>query len=329
MISILVPAYNSERYVAECLSSALRQTFRDFEVLLIDDGSRDATCQIGYEFMKRDPRIQVLSQSHKGVSAARNAGLDMARGDVIFFMDSDDTVVPDTLEALMNQMVSQRADMAFGQYGRTENGFHGSKEWEKGERAWFRLDEREAADLFSQNNRLFGGIGGKLIRKESIGKLRFEEGLSLGEDTWFLYSLMEKGVSAVYTTDAMYYYRKHKGGSWALRFTLEGILASGAVFKRMERMEQNYGRMEHARFWEGEYVRILKRAMDCLPREELYQMRNAVIQEMKNPYFRQRPWRIKGTVLLAFFCYPLYCWGKGWKRTIKRLWGGENDKTVS
>ena len=328
MISVVVPIYNSQRYIKECLSSILKQTYRDLEVLLVDDGSRDASYSIGCEYMKQDSRIRLWTREHQGVSAARNFGLSMAEGDYIFFMDSDDTAASYMLEELLDQMVSQRADMAFGQYRQADNGGNDKTEWMKEKQRWLRLDNGAMVEQFSQNHQMFGGIGGKLIRKKAIGDLQFEESFLLGEDTWFLYNLICKGISAVYTTDAMYYYRKHENGSWKLRFTLEGTLASGAVFKQIERREQEYGRIEHARFWEGEYIRVLRRAMDCLPKEELYQMREEVIQEMKNPYFQERSWRTKGTVFLAFFCYPLYCRGKGFNRWIKDLCGGRDDNSI-
>lgn len=316
MVSIIVPMYNSECYLEECLSSVLKQTYDDFELLLIDDGSVDSTCAICNEFMKRDMRIRLYIQKHSGVSTARNAALDVAQGEYIFFMDSDDVIIPVTLEVLLEQILLQEADMALCQYKEAEKGFSGENVPVISDRKWLRFDSYEVIEQFSQNNRIFGGIWGKLIRRSAIGNLRFDESLFLGEDTLFLYELVCKGISAVYILDNMYYYRKNGTGTWPLRFTLEGTLEAGRVFKRIEFHEQNHGRIENARFWEGEYLRILKRAMDCLPGAELCQMRKDVIKEMGDPYFQGRPLRTKGAIFLAFFLHPLYCWGKWLKRFI-------------
>ncbi len=328
MISIIVPMYNSECYLKECLSSVLKQTEHDFELLLVDDGSVDSTCAICKEFMRGDSRIHLYVQRHRGVSAARNAALDAARGEYIFFLDSDDAIAPDALEVLLEQILLQKADIAFGKYKTTDMCFTDGREKGKRDREWQRFDSGSLIDQFSQKNFIFGGIGGKLIKRKAIGALRFEEGLILGEDTLFFYELICKGLFAVYITDAVYYYRKNERGSWHLRFTLDGVLVAGSVFKRIEVSEQNCGRTENARFWEEAYFRILKRAMDCLPENELYQMREAVIQEMRDPYFRERSWVTKGSVFLAFFSYPFYCWAKRLKDSVKCLPGGEDDKII-
>lgn len=316
MISIIVPMYNSECYLKECLSSVLKQTYHDFELLLVDDGSVDSTCAICNEFMERDMRIHLYIQKHGGVSAARNAALDAAQGEYIFFMDSDDVIIPVTLEVLLDQILLQEADMALCQYKEVEKSFFDDNMLVISNRKWLRFDSHEVIDQFSQNNRIFGGIGGKLIRRNVIGNLRFDERLILGEDTLFLYELVCKGISAVYISDDMYCYRKNGTGTWALRFTLEGTLEAGRVFKIIEFREQSYGRIENARFWEGEYLRVLKRAMDCLPKVELYQMREDVIKEMRDPYFQERSLRTKGAIFLAFFLHPFYCLVKRLKRFI-------------
>ena len=282
-ISVIIPVYNTKEYLEDCVNSVLEQTWTKIEVILIDDGSKDGSKELCEELCRRDNRIRLFPQEHKGVSAARNAGIEAAEGEYLFFLDSDDAIAPDALEVLLEQILLQKADIAFGKYKTTDMCFTDGREKGKRDREWQRFDSGSLIDQFSQKNFIFGGIGGKLIKRKAIGALRFEEGLILGEDTLFFYELICKGLFAVYITDAVYYYRKNERGSWHLRFTLDGVLVAGSVFKRIEVSEQNCGRTENARFWEEAYFRILKRAMDCLPENELYQMREAVIQEMRDP----------------------------------------------
>lgn len=101
-VSIIVPVYNVEKYLRRCVDSILAQTFTDFECILIDDGSPDGSPAICDEYAKKDNRIKVIHQENSGVSAARNAGLDVARGEWIGFVDSDDWVENNFLETLMN-----------------------------------------------------------------------------------------------------------------------------------------------------------------------------------------------------------------------------------
>jgi len=101
-VSVIVPAYNTEKYIKECLDSLLAQTFKDFEAICIDDGSTDKSLSIFNEYAARDPRIEVLSQKNQGVVAARNNAIAAAHGEYIFPLDSDDMIAPDCLESLYN-----------------------------------------------------------------------------------------------------------------------------------------------------------------------------------------------------------------------------------
>ena len=102
-ISIIIPAYNTEKYIEKCISSALNQTYENIEVVVIDDGSTDRTLDAARECAEKDHRIVLETQANKGVSAARNHGLDIASGDYVMFLDSDDWLEPDAAETLMNE----------------------------------------------------------------------------------------------------------------------------------------------------------------------------------------------------------------------------------
>lgn len=104
-ISIIVPVYKAEKYIHRCIGSILRQTFSDFELILVDDGSPDGSGAICDDYAAKDRRVRVIHQENKGASAARNAGLDAAAGDWIAFCDSDDMVAPKWLEHLVEKAV--------------------------------------------------------------------------------------------------------------------------------------------------------------------------------------------------------------------------------
>ena len=111
-ISVIIPVYNTERYLADCLTSVLAQTFRDFEAIIVDDGSTDGCAGIISEFAGRDSRIVTLRQENKGLSEARNAGINIAKGNWITFVDSDDKIAPDFLHALLDAAKACNADIA-------------------------------------------------------------------------------------------------------------------------------------------------------------------------------------------------------------------------
>lgn len=99
-ISIVIPVYNVERYLRRCLDSVLRQTFTDFEVIVVDDGSTDRTPQVAADYAARDTRIHVVRQENQGQGTARNAGMGLARGEYLLFVDGDDAIRPEMLESL-------------------------------------------------------------------------------------------------------------------------------------------------------------------------------------------------------------------------------------
>ncbi len=111
-ISVIIPVYNVEKYLARCLDSVVNQTLKDIEIICVDDGSTDKSIVIAQEYAKRDNRISVIHQENKGVSAARNAGMKIASGKYISFIDGDDWIDLDFLEKLYNAAESSGADAA-------------------------------------------------------------------------------------------------------------------------------------------------------------------------------------------------------------------------
>lgn len=112
-VSVIVPVYNVEKYLHRCIDSILSQTFTDFELLLIDDGSKDASGIICDKYAQKDSRVQVFHKKNGGVSSARNTGLDNAQGDYIVFCDSDDWIEPTMYEELYNKAVVDNADIVY------------------------------------------------------------------------------------------------------------------------------------------------------------------------------------------------------------------------
>lgn len=113
MVSVVIPVYNVEKYLAECVDSVLRQSYTGFEIILVDDGATDSSGVICDAYALRDPRIRVIHQVNGGLSAARNTGLRAARGKYIYFLDSDDYIKSCTLEYLVTLAEQEKADIVF------------------------------------------------------------------------------------------------------------------------------------------------------------------------------------------------------------------------
>lgn len=115
-VSVIVPVYNDEQYLADCVDSILRQSYQDIELILVDDGSTDDSPQICENYRERDARVRVLHKANGGVGSSRNAGLAMATGDYILFVDNDDWLVDDHIEQLYRHLTENDADIAAANY---------------------------------------------------------------------------------------------------------------------------------------------------------------------------------------------------------------------
>lgn len=113
LISVIIPVYNVEQYLRECLDSVLAQTYSSYEVIMIDDGSTDRSGDICDEYAARDTRFRVIHKENGGLSVARNTGFDLSCGEYVYFLDSDDLLEPDALEELLSTMEGSNADFAF------------------------------------------------------------------------------------------------------------------------------------------------------------------------------------------------------------------------
>ena len=123
IISVIVPVYNVEKYLNRCIDSILAQTFSDFELLLIDDGSKDKSGEICDQYAEKDDRIKVLHKENGGASAARNTGIDHAVGEYIMFADSDDYIGRNMLESLLG-LIERQNDWAISSMEMVEDGKH-------------------------------------------------------------------------------------------------------------------------------------------------------------------------------------------------------------
>lgn len=205
-ISVIVPVYNVEKYIHQCIDSILGQTFIDFELLLIDDGSPDNCGAICDDYAVKDPRVRVFHQENAGVSAARNKGLDEARGEWISFVDSDDWLDEAHLNNYMRKIdCCNSADLIFQGYKLVANNIYRDNN--------IKISKSTNALLKSvlilELRDLFGWTWIKIFKRDFIvmHSLRFDESLSIGEDYLFTLNYCQyiKSVEVVYSST--YYYR--------------------------------------------------------------------------------------------------------------------------
>ena len=214
--SIIIPVYNVAPYLRECLDSVLAQTFTDWEAICVDDGSTDGSGGMLDEYALKDPRFKVIHQPNAGVSAARNAALDVAQGEWICFVDADDMVLPMWLEDIDNATLQHAdADWIRIRY-RDWNGGADSKPWSEDSvlyepiGTW--IGEEARHHCFERLSRV-GTPWGNVLRRGFIGDHRYLNGLALREDVLFLNFLLNRLNKLVAAVGDNYRYRLRNGSA--------------------------------------------------------------------------------------------------------------------
>ena len=205
MISIIVPVYNVEEYVKRCVESILSQTYRDFELILVDDGSTDRSGEICENLKKEDGRILVFHQENSGLSAARNRGLSEAKGEYITYIDSDDYVDEAYLEVLYSLASKEQAMVAVCGYQLVVENQEVEKYGEKCDEPHL-LSGREAVkEIVAGNKRSMITAWGKLYHNSLRNLLVYPEG-RLHEDEFVTYKVLYQAEQVVETPAPLYYY---------------------------------------------------------------------------------------------------------------------------
>ena len=261
-ISVIVPVYNVEKYLRQCLDSILAQTFTDFELLLIDDGSPDTSGTICDEYAALDSRVRVFHKENGGVSSARNLGLDNARGEYVYFIDADDKLYSEALGILLNKMQGVNIVMA----GHKTYNEKGTQIFEPREKYDGCLTREELITLMYEMQRFGyqGYIWTKLFRRSVIdeARLRFDEDLYFNEDRLFIVTyLCAMRGRGVFTTAVVYRYvlRESSAMSSLGRMFNYRFITDLTAFERMLHNIQTLGNIKLTRLGkEGIYSSALR-----------------------------------------------------------------------
>lgn len=259
LVSVIIPVYGVERYLAECVDSLLTQTHKDLEIILVDDQSPDRCPEICDAYARKDQRIRVIHKPNGGAASARNAGLDAARGAYICFVDSDDVVSVDYVEKLLKELTSAQADIAvcgFTQYTKTGQTV---------------CADREHSGVYQRNEYLgqflknwtCALLWNKIFRSDVIGKLRMVEGHKI-DDEFFTYQVVLNAEKIAVFDQPLYHYRMRRSS------VMRDLCADGGrlLLDRIEYMQRRYGHVcdrapqlkndffadlvdSYARYWTG------------------------------------------------------------------------------
>jgi len=231
LISIIVPIYNAELYLADCLSSIASQTYGNIEAILINDGSKDNSCNIAESFCKKDSRFQLINQVNSGVAAAREKGLRLAQGEFVIHADSDDLMTKRAIEYLYSSIVKNNSDIAIGSY------IIKRELSEEIVRHKLLSTDEFICNIFT--GKYHASLWNKLIRTELCENISFDKNINYMEDKLFLLKVLNKeNVKVSITHNVVYYYRM-VDTSYTNYMTEDSLISSNKVTRKICDMFSN------------------------------------------------------------------------------------------
>lgn len=305
MISVIVPVYKVEAYLEKCVDSICRQTYKDLEIILVDDGSPDRCPQICDEYATKDNRIKVIHKDNGGLSSARNAGLDIARGEFISFVDSDDTIHSQMMEVLLSLI--ERKDIAICGHQEVKEP-HTSQKNETLRKNEPLRDKDLWIEIFCKLN---NAAWNKLYRKRLIGQLRFPIELLHGEDLIFNLNYLCQCKSGAINRTPLYNYIKREGSITKSKFSNKRLLEIASKDAAYEIVKKN--KSEYLPIAELFAFRARMNVLRAIYHEHLEEQYQAEILNILS-YTKEHYWRVKKLmkfkerseyVLLRYF-KPIY-----------------------
>lgn len=269
LISIILPVYNRKEQLPDCMRSLFAQSHSNLQIILIDDGSTDGTVDLCRDYAARDSRVLLLEGAHRGVSAARNLGLDAATGSYLFFVDSDDAIHPLLLQTLYEAMAENSAPMGGSRVINVP-----SSRWKELPGHIARQTGPGSVTLHSPDDTIrsvysgqspFGLIGGVMMHRDWVGQTRFRTDLFIGEDYYFIYENLIKGASSVFLKQKWYYCRIHSGNSSG-NYQYDGFWTRFLRRKLVWESEEALGRPENAA---KEKHSAFMAYLDCVQRNQM------------------------------------------------------------
>lgn len=232
LVSIIIPVYNAEQYIGKCIESVLAQTYTNLEIILIDDGSKDHSGAICDQYAQKDNRIRVMHQANGGVSMARQAGLDVAKGEYITHIDPDDWVEKDAIRIMYEKAEEEGADIVFCDFYEDRNGLSAYRKQNPKE-----YDNKSLLIQMLHFDGFFPMLWNSLVKHETINKYEMSftpADIQIGEDTLFLSKLLNQNCKVTFCPRAFYHYNTDNTTSITRKISRKRILSRKVMIDTLE-----------------------------------------------------------------------------------------------
>ena len=237
LVSIIIPIYNVEKYLEQCIKSLINQTYRNLEIILINDGSTDKSTKICEKYKNQDNRIVFINKKNGGAASAKNEGLKIAKGDYITFVDSDDFIEPDMIEYMVNTIKKYNSDIIQCSF---TNLYKNTERFKQDKIVEQKISSKDFLELFLKkwDSSLFWN---KLFKREVIENVFVKEGRCI-DDEFFTYKCVINSKSIVTSNKIVYNYRMRKSGVMKSESSQKQILKDRVdyLYERYELVRKIY-----------------------------------------------------------------------------------------
>ena len=238
LISIIIPAYNIENYIAKCLDSLLNQTYKNIEIIVVDDGSSDNTGKVIDDYSSKYDNIKVIHKKNAGVSSARNSGIEVASGDYIGFVDGDDTVDENMFEILIKNAIKYDADISHCGYKMV---FPSRIDYYHNTGTLVEQNNEIGLKDLLTGNRVEPGLWNKIYKKELFKDIKIDESIKINEDLLINYYLFKKAEKSIFYDKCFYNYTLRKGSAATSTVNINKIIDPIKVRKEiLEDLKKNF-----------------------------------------------------------------------------------------
>lgn len=283
-VSVIIPVYNVQKYLDQCVESIINQSYKNMEIILVDDGATDNSPEMIDRWSEKDTRIITIHKTNGGLSSARNAGLEIITGDAVFFLDSDDIVLPNTIEVMVNELEDNNSDvvsvsfMSFANEAEINDSCINDPKFLRGNSELFFLQK------------ITNHSCGKLFRRRIIGETRFPEGRSF-EDIATTHYFYRDAKIVSYTEAQFYLYRVHES-SITYKIDEEKLNDIKYAYKRVKQtyhVDDMYGFYMLTILYVL-YSRLMRSNAD---KKYLLMEKRAINKEFENIYKKISIWKYK------------------------------------
>lgn len=240
LISIIIPVYKVEEYIDECVNSLINQTYKNIEIILVDDGSPDSCGDICEKYKEMDSRIVVLHKKNGGLSDARNAGMQIANGNYFVFVDSDDYVSNKYVEILYNALNKDNADIAVAEMIKFYDNDNPEEFIESEEPDVILYSSRDIMNLyFTDKAATMTSAWGKIYKRNLFNEIQYPKG-KLHEDEFTTYKLMHKAEKIAYVNIPLYFYRQRNNSIINSKYNVRRLDVLDAYKERLDFFKEFY-----------------------------------------------------------------------------------------